>query len=398
MIDISNPLRDCILGLNSLSVEDALTLGSSHINSLDTMGFAPLHLAVIRADIHKTKALLHHHALVDIYTGQSPQTPLHMAAAVGRLSLVSVLVSYGADVNERTPDVGFTPLHAAASSSAPNPAETIKFLLEMGADPNLESSRGMTPLHYLAHGFSHRAAEDGSGSRAASLLVQHGADIDRQDILGLTPLMISVMWGSLAMMRCLCHIGARLDITDPTGVGVFHFLGTSVHPELVAHFASLQIRGVDPDASTIHGRSAIRFMESQARHSLTPGDCTDGDAFAFCALIVEIRWRNWDAGLFLHRRDEFFQEGRRQRVYRWLGWKWQQLRDHPHFAEESWGGSSDDGFGFLDECEDIESVESFCIDGLFEEEGDGKVLCPVADDLEDDWYTSEEDEFFDVEG
>jgi ankyrin repeat protein len=395
LIDVSNLLRDCILGLNDLLIEDALTRDSSHINSLDSMGFAPLHHAIIRKDIQKTKALLRHHALVDIQTGRSPQTSLHMAASSGCLALMSVLLSHGGNVNARTTDIGFTPLHAAASH-APNPAESIKLLLEMGADPSLEDFRGLTPLHYLPRGHPYWSAEE-CGSWAASHLVLHGVNVNQQEITGHTPLMCSVVWRSLPVMRYLCQQGARLDITNRVGFGVFHLLGIWGHPEQVAYLSTLPIRGVDPDALAKKGRSAMRYMQCQARYPLVPGDRTHRDAFAFCALIVEIRWRNWDSGHFLNRRDQFIQEGRRQRVYRWLGWKWQQLRDHPHLAKEKWGGSGNDGFGPLDECEDVESVESFCLDGLFEPKENGQGSCPVADALED-WYTSEDDEFFDLEG
>lgn len=294
------------------------------------MGFAPLHLAVMRKDIQKTKALLRHHALVDIrtgpysQTGENSQTPLHIAAASGCSTLASVLLLHGAHINERASNSGLTPLHYAAYR-AENPSEVIKLLLEMGANPNLKDSQGWTALH---------------------------------------------------------------------------FLGTSFrgHSERVAYLSSLQIAGVDPDRPTLNGNSPIDVMESRALNSKVPGDRTHHGAFAFCALIVEIRWRNWDAGLFLHNRDKFFQEGRRQRVYRWLGWKWQQLRDQPHLAEEKWGGSWEEGYFPLNDREDVESVESFCIDGLFEEEVEGEGMCPVVDMLEGDGDTSGEDEFFDVEG
>lgn len=208
--------------------------------------------------------------------------------------------------------------------------------------------------------------------------------------------MYSILWRSLSLLRHFFQIGARVDITERWGFNAFHLLGSWGHTEQVAYLSSLQIAGVDPDAP-LKGSSPIHFPESRARNSEIPGDCTHHGAFAFCALIVEIRWRNWDAGLFLHDRDKFFQEGRRQRVYRWLGWKWQQLRDQPHLAEEKWGGSWDEVYFSLDECEDAEPVESFCIDGLFEEEGDGEGLCHVTLALEGDGDTSEDDEFFDVE-
>ncbi|KAK1831293.1 hypothetical protein QBC39DRAFT_259051 [Podospora conica] len=216
---------------------------------------------------------------------------------------------------------------------------------------------------------------------------------------GYTPLLQSAMSGNAFILRYLCEIGASLDFTSRTGVSVFHLLGTWVHPEQVAYLSSLHIKGVDPDSHTHRGRSPIQLMESQADWSRVPGERTHRDAFAFCALIVEIRWRNWDSGQFLERKREFFPEGRRQRVYRWLGWKWQQLRDHPHLAEEKWGGtrSAGDGFGPLYQCEDLESVDSFCMDGLFGMDEDGEDSYPVPCGSDQDGYTSEDDEFFDVE-
>ncbi|KAK1831294.1 hypothetical protein QBC39DRAFT_351566, partial [Podospora conica] len=86
--DISSPLRDCILGLNDLSIEDALALDSSHINSLDAMGFTPLHHAVIKEDLHKTKALLRHHAVVDIKTGELGRRAITRSAGIWHLASV----------------------------------------------------------------------------------------------------------------------------------------------------------------------------------------------------------------------------------------------------------------------------------------------------------------------
>lgn len=271
LADISNPLRDCILGHNDLSIEEALNLDSSHINSLDTMGFAPLHLAVMRKDIQKTKALLRHHALVDIrtgpysQTGENSKTSLHIAAASGCSTLASVLLLHGAHIDERAPNYGLTPLHYAAYR-AENPSEVIKLLLEMGANPNLKDSQGWTALHFLAQGTTgyYGCWKKDRGTRAAYYLVQHGADVNQQSTTGETPIMYSTRRRSLSLLWHFFQIGARLDITNDWGFNVFHFLGTSSweHPEQAAYLSSLQIAGVGPDAPTLIGISPIHFLES----------------------------------------------------------------------------------------------------------------------------------------
>jgi ankyrin repeat protein len=49
----------------------------------------------------------------------------------------------GADVNARSLELGFVPLHEATS------AKMIRLLVARGADPNIRSNAGLTPLEYM---------------------------------------------------------------------------------------------------------------------------------------------------------------------------------------------------------------------------------------------------------
>ena len=66
---------------------------------------------------------------------------LHSAALRGRADIVAGELSRGADVNERSG--GLTALMAAATSGEPN---TVKVLLDYGADPHLKTASGDTAL------------------------------------------------------------------------------------------------------------------------------------------------------------------------------------------------------------------------------------------------------------
>jgi ankyrin repeat protein len=81
-----------------------------------------------------------------LYAGD---TALHMAAAAFRRPVAQLLVAHGADCRARNRR-GAQPLHYAADANHWDPtaqAETIEYLLSVGADPNALDSSGVAPLH-----------------------------------------------------------------------------------------------------------------------------------------------------------------------------------------------------------------------------------------------------------
>ena len=94
-----------------------------------------------------------------------------------QLELVKYLVENGADVRDCGRS-GDTPLIAAALSGYKDPS-LMAFLLEKGADPNVKNTHGSTALHL--------AAEKGC-LETVKVLIQHGAEQEVVDGEGLTPL------------------------------------------------------------------------------------------------------------------------------------------------------------------------------------------------------------------
>ena len=98
---------------------------------------------------------------------RTPQgfTTLGLAAFLGGPESVRVLLEHGADADDDANNpFGVRPVHAA---SAAHDHETMKLLLEAGADPNLRQRGGFVPLHEAAH------TDD---VEMAQLLLAHGAD------------------------------------------------------------------------------------------------------------------------------------------------------------------------------------------------------------------------------
>ncbi|MCJ1439262.1 hypothetical protein MMC27_008654 [Xylographa pallens] len=102
---------------------------------------------------------------------------------------------------------GSTPLYYAASSRenlsrAENGEDITKFLLKLGADPNLLNKEGRGPLHEAAlHNHTH----------TLKLLLEHGADPTTEDQLGYTPLLSAIKYKS----RDTASILLDTDIRDP---------------------------------------------------------------------------------------------------------------------------------------------------------------------------------------
>lgn len=93
-------------------------------------------------------------------------TAMHVAAYHNQLGAIEALVKAGGDMKKKNA-YGWTPLLFAASSCS---RAVMLDLLERGADVNVQSSKGTTPLHQACIG-----PREGLEA-AVKLLVQSGAD------------------------------------------------------------------------------------------------------------------------------------------------------------------------------------------------------------------------------
>ncbi|WP_254513278.1 ankyrin repeat domain-containing protein [Anatilimnocola floriformis] len=112
-------------------------------------------------------------------------TALHMAAAAFRPSIAKLLVKHGANCRAKNRR-GAEPLHYAADTNHWQPAaqaETIEYLLSVGADPNALDKSGVSPLH--------RAVRTRS-LPAVRALLDGGADARLANKAGSTPLHLAV--------------------------------------------------------------------------------------------------------------------------------------------------------------------------------------------------------------
>ena len=119
--------------------------------------------------------------------GASPNVPdrdgrtaVHGAARISAVATMRALLKAGGNPNRRDKD-GNTPLHLASAAAWVNGyLATIRLLLEADADPGIANGQGRTPLHI--------AVTVPEEPAAVEALLAHGADANRKDRWGSTPL------------------------------------------------------------------------------------------------------------------------------------------------------------------------------------------------------------------
>lgn len=132
-------------------------------------------------------------------------TALHIAADVGDTDTVAWLLASGVAVDSRyskTPSKDFTALYDAEEGGH---VDTIRVLLDHGADPTSTPYGGLTALHV--------AACNGH-MEAAGILLDHGADINAVTSCGKTPLLDAIENNHLSMIELL--VGRGADMSSPS--------------------------------------------------------------------------------------------------------------------------------------------------------------------------------------
>jgi ankyrin repeat protein len=153
------------------------------------------------------------------------------------LDFIQTLIASGADVNARTREVppsrrwlyslgdvswvdftGQTPFLRAALSAD---TATMKLLVARGANPNLPTLAGTTPL-MAAAGVNWAVAQTYTESKEAQLEAvklcrQLGADVNAANSMGLTAILGAANRGSTDIIKYLAANGGRLDVKDREG-------------------------------------------------------------------------------------------------------------------------------------------------------------------------------------
>lgn len=192
----------------------------------------------------------------------------HKAASSGDMEIAEELTKLGSDPNIRD-RFGVTPLMMAARWSG---ISMVKRLLAYGADVNMQTYDGVTALHFLASRVEGDAGD--AGAEMIHLLCDGGADTEKRNEAGTTPLLEAAGCDNIAAFQSLLSKGANLTARDRTQSNVLHvaskngssrvlkFLLASQDPaktELKTVTVQNGYRGTSPD-NTSDGRLNCPFL------------------------------------------------------------------------------------------------------------------------------------------
>ena len=203
--------------IGSAPIIDALLKAGADPNFKNPNGETPLMAAARSGKIDAAKALLDAGADINAKESWGGQTALMWAAAQSQAGMVKFLASKDASLNDhgkihqwerkiiaepRPKDLnkgGFTALHYAAREGC---AACVQNLLTAGADPDSEDPDRETPL---------LLALENMHFDTAAVLVQGGADLDKWDLFGRSPVYMAADVSTLPTKGN----GARAVIPSP---------------------------------------------------------------------------------------------------------------------------------------------------------------------------------------
>ena len=229
-----------------------LIAAKGDVQQADVNGITPLLMAITNNHLDTAKLLLEKGAAVNAADWWG-RTPLYAAIEIrnrdyGRnneheidrpaaLDLIKTLLDRGANVNARTKEVpptrrfvtplgdlswvdftGQTPFLRAALAGD---ITVMRLLLEKGADPNIATFAGTTPL-MAAAGVNWMTGQTFIESKEASmeavqLCLDKGGDVNAKNSMGVTVVIGAANRGADDILEFLVKKGARLDVKDKEG-------------------------------------------------------------------------------------------------------------------------------------------------------------------------------------
>ncbi len=191
--------------------------------------------AVRRGDLKVLESHLREGAPVNVQTSEGT-TPLMLAALYGTADTIRLLVDHGADPNAVDKNDASALLFAAGDLAK------VRLLIDRGANVNAQSALGNTPL--IA------AAAHSDNLEVVKLLLEKGADVHAKNVNNVSALAAAVVASDAATVRFLLDQGCKPDRIN----NLFGAAGNSLL-EIAAQYGSCEIvelllaRAADVNAS-----------------------------------------------------------------------------------------------------------------------------------------------------
>ena len=264
-VDIFNAIESGDLGM----VKELFTADPNIINTENAGGETPLFYGVRHGKKEIVEFLLSKG--VDINARNSKgNTPLQQAILnyvmpydINFLESIKFLIDKGVNINDK--DIkGSTILHLAASGGS---KELVEFLLSKEMDINARDSKGNTPLQLAI--LNYVMTYDINFLESVKFLINKGANINNKNINGVTALhQVAGATGtgcvSPELLEILINKGADINAIDIDGKTALHYASGSGTPDLTTVPDNYTVeflvnKGADINVKDNYGRTALHY-------------------------------------------------------------------------------------------------------------------------------------------
>ncbi|KAI1869771.1 uncharacterized protein JN550_005752 [Neoarthrinium moseri] len=229
----------------------------ANVNTADSLGVTPLHMASRHPSTTIARLVIEHGAYVSSKTNKG-RTALHYAIEGRNPGVTKLLLENKANVNETDND-GLAPLHLASEQGN---AVIAQLLIDHGAKLNDSCQNGRTPISL---------ASERANFLLAKLLVENGANLYAARKYSWDLLNWAYVHGHFEMAKMLVKHGADLNATDDHGNTLIYSMASCGHAGvvrlLIEHGADVNILGKDGRRplyrATANGHSELPMLLKQ---------------------------------------------------------------------------------------------------------------------------------------
>ncbi|GLG98374.1 Poly [ADP-ribose] polymerase tankyrase, partial [Gryllus bimaculatus] len=273
---------------------------NANVEQKDAEGRSPLHLAMLRGDAEIVQVLLEHGAnpqhlndtreaslcfFIQSYcldtsniihhmleAGDDPNgldekgnAPLHHAARKGKLDEVNLILQYNANIEQKDAK-GRTPLHLAIKYRHP---DLITLFLDYGANPLELDNDQQEPLNYVL-------MSDICVNGLEERLLNVGANPNRIDIHGMSPLHHAMRQRQIEVVRLMLKHNAKVNLKDSEGCTALHYAMHSDWPLWEGYSPTISETGKYADVKRVDHELQLEIVKLLLDHDAEV-DVKDGE-------------------------------------------------------------------------------------------------------------------------
>jgi ankyrin repeat protein len=257
------PLLNQIIRLGNEKVAIMLVEKGAKVNARDDNNYSPLYWAATMGFSDLARLLIEKRA--DIYETNSDKNSLLHVVKSG--AIAGLLIDKGLKPDLLLNSLGRTPLHTAAKTGN---FEVAKVLIQKGADINKQAPDGEVALHWAA---------DSGNVDLVAFLIEKGTGVDVLDSQKSTPLMYAAYTGQLDAARLLLQKKANASLVDSYGKTALewaYYSGSEGTVQLLGGKVYYAIKELTDLGSAAEGKLAyitnltfVSFTETEKNYQLT---------------------------------------------------------------------------------------------------------------------------------